>query len=165
MEDQAERALAGELNRLYWDGGMSVRQVCEALDITTATLYRLLEPLPSGGRCAACEGALGFRNRTARDGGEATCASCGATAAADADAAKGADAAEGANAAKVADAAEGADSAGSGGRADPDWVADAVDDALASTEKVFREVVVVAVGVVAVLALGVVGFITRQRRG
>lgn len=143
--DDREQALAPDINRLYWETGESVRAVCESLDITSSTLYRLLEPLPAGA-CSACGGALGFRNRTARDSGEATCASCGA----------------------VEWAAPGVaePSAEEDGRpSDPDWVADAVDDALASTEKVFREVVVVAAGLVAVLAVGVVGFISRQRRG
>ncbi len=138
--DDRDAALSKEVNRLYWDTERSVREVCEALDITSATLYRVLQPLPAGA-CSACGGALGFKNRTARDAGEATCADCAATQEAAPDASR------------------------NGRPADPDWVADAVDDALASTEKVFREVVVVAAGLVAVLAVGVVGFISRQRRG
>ncbi len=171
MDDQ-ERELAKEVGRQYWGTTKSVREVCESLDVTSATLYRLLQPLATGEACAACGGALGFKNRTARDAGEATCAECGAVewvrrAHAGTGAAKGAEGKPG-GAKGAGDRAGGAPgdadaAAGNGRPSDPDWVSDAVDDALASTEKVFREVVVVAAGLVAVLAVGVVGFLSRRR--
>lgn len=146
MAEQDAR-LAEEIRRLYWESDLSVKKITERLDITSATLYDALEPAPAGARCTACGGAMTYRNRTARVNGDMTCAGCGRE--------RREDGSE-RTTSRAGDASD---------AADPDWVSDAVEDALESTEKVFRDVLLVTVGIVAVLAVGVVGLLSRQRRG
>jgi hypothetical protein len=175
------RELAEELRKLYWESTLSVRKIRDRLDLTSNALYELLEPLPAGTACPVCGGAVGYRNRTTRSNHLGTCLTCGetvrvaeaggaeSTGTADAGPAEAAGARDAARAAgERGDAGDdAADAAGSGSRdrGDADWVADAVDDALASTERVVRDVAVAAVGLVAVLAVGVVGFFGWRRRG
>ena len=144
MAEQDAR-LAEEIRRLYWESDLSVKKITERLDITSATLYDALEPAPAGARCTACGGAMTYRNRTARVNGDMTCAGCGRE--------------------RREDGSERPRPGTGDKNADPDWVSDAVEDALESTEKVFRDVLLVTVGIVAVLAVGVVGLLSRQRRG
>ncbi|HSM35460.1 MAG TPA: hypothetical protein VK837_03600 [Longimicrobiales bacterium] len=155
--EAGSKELAEELRRLYWESTLSVRKIRDRLDLTSNALYELLEPFPADTACPVCGGAVGYRNRTTRTNHLGTCLTCGETVrVAEADAAEPTDAAG-----KEGDTAD----KGSRERVDHDWVADAVDDALASTERVVRDVAVAAVGLVAVLAVGVVGFFGWRRRG
>lgn len=174
--EAGSKELAEELRRLYWESTLSVRKIRDRLDLTSNALYELLEPFPADTACPVCGGDVGYRNRTTRTNHLGTCLTCGESVrvaetgaaepadAPDAGPARAAGAGDAADAANAADAS-GSAGAGSGERADPDWVADAVDDALASTERVVRDVAVAAVGLVAVLAVGVVGFFGWRRRG
>ncbi|MEN8376848.1 MAG: hypothetical protein ABFS34_15575 [Gemmatimonadota bacterium] len=148
--DAQDAKLAAEVNRLYWETGKSVRQIREALDITSASLYRHLETFPANRDCEDCDEALGFKNRTTRARGEATCAGCGAETKVEAPATN-----------EAAATGQGEERAGP---EEGDWVADAVDDALAGTEKIVREVLLVSVGIVALVAVAVVGFLGHKRR-
>lgn len=69
--------LGPEVNRLYWETAEPVTRLADQLSVSRGTFYNHLEPLPAGGRCAKCGGALGFRNRSDRDNGIAHCGSCG----------------------------------------------------------------------------------------
>ncbi len=147
--DEGRKELAAELYRLYWDSDRSVRQIREELDITSAALYELLEPLPVDAACQVCGGAVGFKNRTARTNREGICLRCGEVVRVPAE--------------KAAAAGDGAATGdGAAPESEPDWVSDAVDDALESTERAVRDVLFVAVGLVAVLAVGVVGLLRRR---
>lgn len=66
-----------ELNRLYWDTDASVSEIADRLDISRRALYDGIEPRPAGRPCPQCGAALGFRNRTALETGEAKCPECG----------------------------------------------------------------------------------------
>ena len=193
--DEGRKELTAELHRLYWDSDRSVRQIREELDITSAALYELLEPLPVDAACHVCGGAVGFKNRTTRTNREGVCLRCGEVvrvpgeeaagrarhkagleaegktrgeageeakgqARREAEDAKDDAAARRARAAGSGDASARAD--GAPPKSDPDWVSDAVDDALESTESAVRDVLFVAVGLVAVLAVGVVGLLRRR---
>lgn len=72
-----ERETRDELNRLYWESDESVTDIADRLGLSRRALYDELEPLPAGADCPECGGALGFRNRTAAEAGEAECADCG----------------------------------------------------------------------------------------
>lgn len=181
--DEGQKERTAELYRLYWDSDRSVRQIREELDITSAALYELLEPLPVDAPCHVCGGAVGFKNRTARTNREGICLRCGEVmrvpgeeaeertsgtagegakghARREARDAKDESAPRRARAADSGDASARAD--GAPPQSDPDWVSDAVDDALESTERAVRDVLFVAVGLVAVLAVGVVGLLRRR---
>lgn len=165
--DEGRKELTAELYRLYWDSDRSVRQIREELDITSAALYELLEPLPVDAACQVCGGAVGFKNRTARTNREGICLRCGEVMRVPAEKAAAAEAEDGAATedAVTEDGAAAEDGAGADGappESEPDWVSDAVDDALESTERAVRDVLFVAVGLVAVLAVGVVGLLRRR---
>lgn len=66
-----------ELNRMYWESDASVSEIGDRLDISRRALYDGIEPLPAGAPCPECGAALGFRNRTSAEKGEAECAECG----------------------------------------------------------------------------------------
>jgi hypothetical protein len=192
--DDGQKERAEELRRLYWDSTLSVREIRDRMDLTSNALYELLEPQPAGAACHVCGGEVGYRNRTTRTNRDGVCLRCGEAAKVPESKASGERPAAGKKSAKKdpgaapdrksadekAGAAAGKKSAkkdpgagtgkkspgeDSGGGSDPDWVADAVDDALASTERAFRDVAIVAVGLVAALAVGVVGIFGRRRRG
>lgn len=164
--DEGQKELTAELYRLYWDSDRSVRQIREELDITSAALYELLEPLPVDDACHVCGGAVGFKNRTARTNREGICLRCGEVMRVPAEKAAAAESAadveDGAAAEDGGAAEDGAGADGGPPESEPDWVSDAVDDALESTERAVRDVLFVAVGLVAVLAVGVVGLLRRR---
>ena len=159
--DEGQKEMTAELHRLYWDSDRSVRQIREELDITSAALYELLEPLPVDAACHVCGGAVGFKNRTARTNREGVCLRCGEVVRVPGEEAEGKARREpGAEA--EGKARREAREEPEGTKSDPDWVSDAVDDALESTESAVRDVLFVAVGLVAVLAVGVVGLLRRR---
>jgi hypothetical protein len=166
--DDGQKERAEELRRLYWDSTLSVREIRDRMDLTSNALYELLEPQPAGAACHVCGGEVGYRNRTTRTNRDGVCLRCGEAAKVPESKVSGERPAAGKKSAKKdPGAGTGKKSPGedSGGGSDPDWVADAVDDALASTERAFRDVAIVAVGLVAALAVGVVGIFGRRRRG
>ena len=67
------------INRLYWDSDASVGEIADQVGVSRRALYDAIEPRPASRSCPECGGALGFRNRTAAEGGEAECADCGFT--------------------------------------------------------------------------------------
>ena len=69
--------LGSEVNRLYWETDEPVTRLADELGVSRGTFYNHLDPLPAGGRCTACGGALTFRTRSDRAAGAAQCASCG----------------------------------------------------------------------------------------
>ena len=69
------------VNDLYWHSEQTVARLLERLDLTRSELYAAIEPLPTGGHCAACGGVQVYTNRSARTAGRATCADCGLEAA------------------------------------------------------------------------------------
>jgi len=205
--EEGQKELTAELYRLYWDSDRSVRQIREELDITSAALYQLLDPLPVDAACHVCGGTVGLKNRTARTNREGVCLRCGEVVRLPGEEAEGKARREGeaeskGQARREAEAeskgqarreagaeskgqarreagdakddaaarrgqAAGSDNAsaradGAPPKSDPDWVSGAVDDALESTERAVRDVLFVAVGLVAVLAVGVVGLLRRR---
>lgn len=72
----ADADILAELNRLYWNSDDSVGDIADRLDLSRRALYEHLEPQPTGASCPECGASLVFRNRTARDNGEAECPEC-----------------------------------------------------------------------------------------
>ena len=70
---------SAELNRLYWDSDDSVGDIADRFDLSRRALYDVIEPQPTGYACPECGDELVFRNRTARDTGEAECLACDRT--------------------------------------------------------------------------------------
>lgn len=70
--------LTREVNRLYWETEIPVTDLSERLGVSRGTLYNHTQPLPAGAECGRCGGALAYRNRQAREAGEASCVECGA---------------------------------------------------------------------------------------
>lgn len=83
MADQETRE---QLNRLYWESDASVADIADQLDISRRALYDGIEPRPAGVPCPECGAALGFRNRTSAENGEAECSECGSVVELDGDA-------------------------------------------------------------------------------
>lgn len=74
MADDQHR---GEINRLYWGSDASVGEIADRLGVSRRALYDSIDARPSGAACHDCGAELGFRNRTAAERGEASCAACG----------------------------------------------------------------------------------------
>jgi len=72
---------ADEANRLYWSSELSVAEIAQRLDLSRRALYDLVRPFPTTEPCPACGALLGYANRSARDGGRASCPDCAAAAA------------------------------------------------------------------------------------
>ncbi|MYG37282.1 MAG: hypothetical protein F4205_17560, partial [Gemmatimonadetes bacterium] len=65
-------------NELYWHSEESVNQLARELDLSKGMLYEILAPLPADAGCPSCDdGELSYPNRTARDRGFVSCATCG----------------------------------------------------------------------------------------
>lgn len=69
--------IRGEINRLYWGSDSSVGDIADQLGISRRALYDNIDPRPAGALCPDCGAELGFRNRTAADRREVSCAACG----------------------------------------------------------------------------------------
>ena len=74
MADDQARA---EINRLYWGSDASVGEIADRLGVSRRALYDSIDPTPAGEPCPDCGSELGFRNRTAAERREASCAECG----------------------------------------------------------------------------------------
>lgn len=70
-------ALAHEANQLYWESERSVNQIAEEMELSKGMLYGMIRPLPAGGTCPRCTGAMEYANRTARERGLVSCPACG----------------------------------------------------------------------------------------
>jgi hypothetical protein len=69
-------SLTSHANDLYWNSGQTVEGIMTDLGMSKNALYSSLAPLPAGRSCGTCGGQLVFANRTSRDAGRATCATC-----------------------------------------------------------------------------------------
>lgn len=69
--------VAARANELYWHSEESVNQLTRELDLSKGTLYEILDPLPADLPCPRRDGQLSYPNRTARDRGFVSCATCG----------------------------------------------------------------------------------------
>ncbi len=69
--------VVAKANELYWHSEESVNQLTRQLDLSKGTLYEILAPLPAGLPCPHRDGELSYPNRTARDRGFVSCATCG----------------------------------------------------------------------------------------
>lgn len=72
----SEQASADRANELYWGSDLSVNDLTDDLNLSKGSLYALIEPLPADLTCPECGGEMQYANRTARDRGIVTCASC-----------------------------------------------------------------------------------------
>lgn len=76
-EATPDRANSARINDLYWNSTRTIEDILAELEISRHTLYASVDPMSTGGDCAACGGALVFSNRTSRASGTATCEGCG----------------------------------------------------------------------------------------
>ena len=74
MADDQTRA---EINRLYWGSDASVGDIADRLGVSRRALYDSIDPTPAGAPCTDCGSELQYRNRTAAERREASCADCG----------------------------------------------------------------------------------------
>lgn len=74
MADDQARA---EINRLYWGSDASVGEIADQLGVSRRALYDSIDPTTAGEPCPDCGSELGFRNRTAAERRDASCAECG----------------------------------------------------------------------------------------
>ena len=64
-------------NDLYWHSGASVNRLAREMDLSKGALYEIIAPLPAGLPCPRGDGELSYPNRTARERGFVSCATCG----------------------------------------------------------------------------------------
>ena len=64
-------------NDLYWRSGASVNQLTRELDLSKGALYEIITPMPADLRCPCGGGEMAYSNRTARERGFVSCATCG----------------------------------------------------------------------------------------
>lgn len=69
--------VVAKANELYWHSEESVNQLTRQLDLSKGALYEILAPLPAHLPCPRHDGELSYPNRTARDRGFVSCATCG----------------------------------------------------------------------------------------
>lgn len=69
--------VVAKANELYWHSEESVNQLTRQLDLSKGMLYEILAPLPAHLPCPRGDGDLSYPNRTARDRGFVSCATCG----------------------------------------------------------------------------------------
>lgn len=74
--EPSDRVVA-RANELYWHSEESVNQLARELDLSKGTLYEILAPLPAELPCPRDDCELSYPNRTARDRGFVSCATCG----------------------------------------------------------------------------------------
>ncbi len=75
--ERPDDANAVRANALYWESDRSVNQIADELDLSKGMLYGLIRPLTAEISCPRCSSAMEYTNRTARERGLVTCASCG----------------------------------------------------------------------------------------
>lgn len=79
----ADKTIAPEANRLYWDSESSVGEIANKLGVSRRALYDVIEPMAAGRDCSECGAELYFSNRSARASNTARCLMCGHQGAAD----------------------------------------------------------------------------------
>lgn len=69
--------VVAQANDLYWHSGAGVNRLAREMDLSKGALYEIIAPLPAGLPCPRGDGELSYPNRTARERGFVSCATCG----------------------------------------------------------------------------------------
>ena len=71
------REVVAQANDLYWHSGAGVNRLARELNLSKGALYEIIAPLPADLPCPHGDGELSYPNRTARERGFVSCATCG----------------------------------------------------------------------------------------
>ncbi len=75
--NQRPHEIVAQANDAYWNSGASVNRLAKDFDLSKGTLYDIIAALPAGLPCPHGDGELVYTNRTARERGFVSCATCG----------------------------------------------------------------------------------------
>ena len=75
--NQRPDEIVAQANDAYWNSGASVNRLAKDFDLSKGALYDIIAALPAGLPCPHGDGELVYTNRTARERGFVSCATCG----------------------------------------------------------------------------------------
>ncbi len=75
--NQLPDEVIAQANDAYWNSGASVNRLAKEFDLSKGALYDIVAALPAGLPCPRGDGELVYTNRTARERGFVSCATCG----------------------------------------------------------------------------------------
>ncbi len=75
--NQRPDEIVAQANDAYWNSGASVNRLAKDFNLSKGALYDIIAALPAGLPCPHGDGELVYTNRTARERGFVSCATCG----------------------------------------------------------------------------------------
>ena len=75
--NQLPDEVVAQANDAYWNSDAGVNQLAKEFDLSKGALYDIIAALPAGLPCPQGDGELVYTNRTARERGFVSCATCG----------------------------------------------------------------------------------------
>ena len=75
--NQLPDEVVAQANDAYWNSDAGVNRLAKAFDLSKGALYDIIAALPAGLPCPQGDGELVYTNRTARERGFVSCATCG----------------------------------------------------------------------------------------
>ena len=75
--NQLPDEVIAQANDAYWNSGASVNRLAKEFELSKGALYDIIAALPAGLPCPQGDGELVYTNRTARERGFVSCATCG----------------------------------------------------------------------------------------
>ena len=77
--NQLPDEVVAQANDAYWNSDAGVNRLAKEFDLSKGALYDIIAALPAGLPCPQGDGELVYTNRTAREHGFVSCATCGFT--------------------------------------------------------------------------------------
>ena len=75
--NQLPDEVIAQANDAYWNSGAGVNRLAKEFELSKGALYDIIAALPAGLPCPQGDGELVYTNRTARERGFVSCATCG----------------------------------------------------------------------------------------
>ncbi len=75
--NQLPDEVVAQANDAYWNSDAGVNRLAKEFDLSKGALYDIIAALPAGLPCPQGDGELVYTNRTARERGFVSCATCG----------------------------------------------------------------------------------------
>ena len=75
--NQLPDEVVAQANDAYWNSDEGVNRLAKEFDLSKGALYDIIAALPAGLPCPQGDGELVYTNRTARERGFVSCATCG----------------------------------------------------------------------------------------